>query len=117
MKNLVIALLAVCLFTSATMAVEAKGALQVTGRVDSISPIDPDMGADEGSIEVIDAAGSPVSTTINSDTIFQSALPDKIDSHDISDGDMVTIDYLKTNKGNIAKVVVKNKKSAGNVGR
>lgn len=77
------------------------------GTVDSISPISPEMGATEGTVIIVDAAGDELSFTINENTVILDESANKIESDDITDGNKVSISYLKSDMGNIAATISK----------
>lgn len=113
MKNFIIIMLALVMFAVTAEAVDqeaAKAALAketITGRAESVCPIYPDQGTDEGSISLVDDAGKVSCYTINTDTKISDSSGSQIESDDIADGDTVTVTYSKSDEGNIAESVAK----------
>lgn len=99
MKNLIMAMLLIGLAASPVFAGEAK---EFAGTVDSIAPIDPERGATDGSIVVVDPSGKIARFGINVDTSVLDESSSKISSSEIEDGDMVKISYAESGSGNVA---------------
>lgn len=118
MRNFIVLAIAVVLSVSPAMAENqksagtVKAAEVVTGTVDSIGRISPSQGADEGSLELIDAAGNTLFLTINENTKMLDEAANQIDSDDIVDGNQVTVTYSKTDLGNVALSISKVGKKA-----
>lgn len=114
MRRLAALVLAMTLIVSLGFAqgqTAAKAQEEITGTVDSINPIDPARGNDEGSIFVRDAAGKAPIFIINPATVVTDASSGKIESADLIDGDAVKVTYRVTDAGKIADTILRTAKT------
>jgi len=108
---LVLAMTLVASFGFAEGQTAAKAQEEIVGTVDSINPIDPARGNDEGSIFVRDSSGKAPSFIINPATIVTDASSGKIESADLSDGDAVKVSYTTTDAGKVANTILRTAKT------
>lgn len=104
MKNALLVLIVVGVFLAPAFALEA---MEATGTVDSINPIDPETGDYDGDIILKDTASGVKTFDVNTATVISDQATGKINSADINDGDKVKIVYSVTDQGPTAITILR----------